>query len=114
MRALVIVVALAGCKPASDGAPCGAVGGQFFKIATDELAAAKDLDATRRRQVHDQLPAMRDSLDTACSDGKWSRPVRDCLAKATDHAGIEACELQLTDAQRVALDKSTRGVDPTP
>ena len=111
---LVIALAVAGCKPATDGAPCSAVAGQFFKVGTAALDGANEIDATTRRRVHDQLPAMRDALDTACTEGKWSRVVRDCIAKANDHQTIAKCEEQLTPAQRLTLEKSSRTVAPTP
>ena len=55
------------------------------------------------RAVHDQLPAMRDSLVHACDDGNWSRAVRACMTTAKDQIGLEACQQQLTDPQRAAL-----------
>ena len=108
-RFAAIVIALAaGCGRAGDGASCGEVSGRFFKLASDSLATATVDDLTRR-QVRDQLPAMRDALDLACKDGKWERPVRDCIAKAADHIEIDSCERALTDAQRTALERSARG-----
>jgi hypothetical protein len=108
---LVLVLLLVACRRDPNAAPpCGAVGAKLIVLAradTDrDFAATKD-DATRRL-VLDQLPAMRDSLVNACTDTKWSDTVRRCLVDATDHLAFEACQLQLTDAQRQALERSAR------
>ena len=65
-----------------------------------------------RRAVTVQLPAMRDSLVHVCTEGAWSAAVRTCLVAASDRTAFEACEQQLTEDQRRALDRSTRG-EPT-
>jgi hypothetical protein len=90
---------------------CEAVGAQFATIARADLTAAKADEATERA-VSDQIPALRDSLVAVCKDGKWSQAIRDCLAKAADHPAILACEAGLTDDQRKAIDKASRG-EPT-
>ncbi len=110
-RFAIVLVVVAGCARVKDGASCGEAAGRFFKLASEDLASAT-ADDTTRRQVRDQLPAMRDALDLACKDGKWARPVRDCIATATDHAAIEGCERSLTDLQKAALDRSARGETP--
>jgi hypothetical protein len=111
MRIALTVVLAASCggKPAAP--PCGTVAGQFYTIATRELGAVTD-PATRRAVV-DQLPAMRDALATACSEGAWSAAVRTCMVAAQDHAALQACERDLTDDQRSALDRAARG-EPSP
>ena len=112
-RMLVVIVALAaGCHAKSDAPPCGTVAGQFYKLATDELGSAGADEATRRA-VTDQLPALRDSLAIACSDGKWSAAVRTCMVAAPDHAAFQTCEKQLTDDQRKALDLAADGKQPS-
>ena len=110
MRSLILAVLLAGgCRGgAASGATCESVAGAFQTMAKSELAAAKVDDATRRA-VADQIPAMRDSLVAVCKDGAWSAQVRDCMAKAPDHTVLQACESGLTDDQRRAIDKATRG-----
>jgi hypothetical protein len=115
MRSLVVALLILGaCRAKSnDGAPCGTVAGRFFTIAHEDLARAT-IDPATRRAVTDQLPAMRDSLVTACADGKWSGQVRDCLVNAATHVAFEACEQQLTDDQRRALDRAARGETPSP
>ena len=111
---LVIVLAVGACRGQGDGAPpCSAVAARFVEIARHELANAK-LDEATARAVTDQLPAMRDSLSQACTEGKWSGGVRQCLVQAGDHAGFETCEQQLTDEQRGDLDRATRGRPETP
>lgn len=105
----------AGCRGrASDPAPpCSAVTARFLDIARTDLGQAGQaqggVDPATRRAVEDQLPAMRDSLAQACSDGRWSAAVRTCLVAARDHVGFEACEQQLTDDQRRDLDRANRG-----
>ncbi len=115
MRMLLAALAIAaGCRgKASDGAPCPGVGNRLFAIAQEDLATAK-VDPEIRRHVLDQLPAMRDALAQACTDGAWSAAVRNCLVDARDHAAFEACERQLTDDQRRALDAAARGETPSP
>jgi hypothetical protein len=109
LRLSVLVALLAGgCHGGADGASCGQVGTAFQAIAGAEVAAAKIDDATRRA-VADQIPAMRDALVAVCKDGAWAAQVRDCMAKAPDHAALQSCEAGLTDDQRRAIDKATRG-----
>jgi hypothetical protein len=107
---LVFAAALApaaGCKRKADAPPCGAVGATFFALTRDGLThATVDGDHDLRRAVEDQLPAMRDSIVHACTETKWSGAVRKCLVEAKDHVAFQACEQQLTDAQRQALDHS--------
>jgi hypothetical protein len=99
---------LGGCRGGSNDATCGTVASRLFAIAREDLAKAS-VDPATRRAVADQLPAMRDALVQACSDGGWAAPVRNCMASATDHAGMQACQQQLTDDQRRALDRAARG-----
>jgi hypothetical protein len=115
MRSLVAVLLLAAAchGKAKDGPPCATVAGRFFAIAHDDLGKAT-VDPAVRRAVADQLPAMRDALAQACTDGGWSAQVRDCMVKAGTHVAFEACEQGLTDAQRHALDSAARGETPSP
>ena len=74
-----------------------------------------DVGGTRdppERDVADQLPAIRDTLAQACSDGHWTAATRKCLVQASDHVSLEACEQQLTDEQRRDLDRANRGTTP--
>jgi len=99
---------------AGDAAPpCSAVAAKFLEIAKYDLKNAK-VDEATARAVTDQLPAMRDALAQACTEGTWSAATRGCLVRANDHAGIEACEQQLTDEQRRDLDRVSRGTPETP
>lgn len=99
---------------AGDAAPpCSAVAVKFLEIAKADLASAKVKEATSRA-VADQLPAMRDALSQACTEGKWSAATRSCLVHANDHAGFETCQQQLTDEQRRDLDRASRGTLETP
>ena len=99
---------------AGDAAPpCSAVAAKFLEIAKYDLKNAK-VDEDTARAVTDQLPAMRDALAQACTEGTWSAATRGCLVRANDHAGIEACEQQLTDEQRRDLDRVSRGTPETP
>lgn len=104
-----------GCRGgAGDAAPpCGAVAANFHEIAKYDLASAK-VDEATSRAVSDQLPAIRDALAKACTEGKWSEATRKCLVRANDHGGVEMCEQQLTDEQRRDLDRATRGNSETP
>src|SRR5690242_17376955 len=104
MRRLALALMFA-CRAKVGDVPCGTVAGRFFTIAQGDLAKAT-VDPATRRAVADQLPAMRDSLAQACSDGGWSAAVRDCMAKATDHVTLQTCEQQLTDDQRATLDRA--------
>jgi hypothetical protein len=105
-------LASAGCRGSSDDAPpCSAVAARFLDIARHELDGAKLDDATRH-DVTDQLPAMRDTLAQACTDGHWTAATRKCLVQASDHVSFEACEQQLTDEQRRDLDRANRGTTP--
>ena len=114
MRLAVIVIALitlGGCNRKNrDDAPCATVASRLFTLARQDLETA-NVDPATRRAVADQLPAMRDSLTQICTDGKWSTQVRNCMVNAADHVALEACQQQLTDEQRRALDLSSRGPD---
>ena len=105
LNQLVVVLLLAGaCRAkANEGAPCGMVAGRFLSLAREDLARAT-VDPSTQRAVTDQLPAMRDSLAQACADGAWSPQVRDCLVNAATHVAFQACEQQLTEAQRRVLE----------
>ena len=110
--AVGLLVGASACKRGhADGPPCGAAGAKFFALATDDLERAKPTDEVRRA-ITVQLPAMRDSLVHVCTEGGWSPSVRACLVAASDRTAFEACELQLTEEQRRALDRATRG-EPT-
>jgi hypothetical protein len=112
---LAVLVGAVACRGGGGDAapPCGAVAARFVDIARHELASAK-VDEATARTVADQLPAMRDSLDRACSAGRWGAATRKCLVQASDHVGFEACQQQLTDEQRRDLDRATRGATETP
>lgn len=103
-RLAALLLVLGACHGRGHGgASCGQVGANFLSIARNDASHAKLDDATRRA-LDEQLPAMRDALANSCKDGGWSAAVRDCMAQAGDHAALQACEQQLTDAQRRALD----------
>jgi hypothetical protein len=102
-----LLLVLVSCR-GGDGASCGKAGGALQVIARAELDASHVDDATRR-DVEDQLPAMRDSLVELCTDGAWAREVRDCMAIAADRTAFTACEQRLTDDQRKAIDRAARG-----
>jgi hypothetical protein len=111
---LAVLVAAVACRGGGDAAPpCGAGAARFVDIARHELATAK-LDEATARTVADQLPAMRDSLDRACTEGRWAPATRKCLVQASDHVGFETCQQQLTDEQRRDLDRATRGATESP
>jgi len=107
MRALFLIAVL-GCGNAKGPPPCSAVGAKFVVLAQAELDAAK-LDESLRRLVLDQLPAMRDTLVTVCTEAKWDPAVRTCMVGATDHASFEACEGALNSTQREALERGVSG-----
>jgi hypothetical protein len=109
---IVVVIVVAACHGKSDGPSCGTVGGRFFTFAKDDLDHSS-IDDQTRRAVGDQLPAMRDQLAIACSDGKWSGEVRTCMGSAADHAAFQACETQLTNDQRKALDQAASATPPS-
>jgi hypothetical protein len=112
--AAVAALAVASCRKNSDAAPsCGAVASSFLAIAEEDLARAT-VDEASRRAVRAQLPAMRDSLATACTDSQWSERVRRCLHAAADHVGFEICQQELTESQRRALDRAARRETETP
>ena len=107
-RVVMLLIVAAACHAKSDGPSCGAVAGRFFTIARADLGNAT-VEPETRRAVSDQLPAMRDSLASACSDGAWSSAVRTCMVNASDHAALQACEQTLSDDQRRGLDRAARG-----
>ena len=80
----------------------------MFVLAQQDLGSAS-VDPATRRAVAEQLPAMRDSLSQICTTGKWSTQVRNCMVNAPDHVAMQACQQQLTDEQRRALELAARG-----
>ena len=113
-RIAIALVLVAGCKRDPNAAPpCGAVGAKLLVIARAELDATPQRDAATRRAVLDQLPAMRDAIVHACTDTAWSEPVRRCLVDAVDHVAFEACQQQLTDAQRQDLARRSSTGEPS-
>lgn len=114
LAASIVALAAGACRRGSaDAPPCGAVGAKFLMLTKDSLKKST-LGEDMRRGVLESLPAMRDSIVTVCTDSAWSGAVRKCLVDANDHVAFEACEQQLTDAQRRALDRSSRGEDTAP
>lgn len=115
--AVLCLVGLVACGRDSNAAPsCGAVAAKFLMLATESLDHARatgTLDDAGRRAVLSQLPAMRDSIATACTDTQWTEQVRRCLHAANDHVGFETCQRELTENQRRALDRGARGQDST-
>jgi hypothetical protein len=114
-----LVVLLVACRGgAGDAAPpCSAVAARFVDLAKQALAVAQaqgKADEATSRTVADQLPAMRDSLVQACSDGNWAAETRKCLVRANGPTDFEACEQKLTDEQRGALERASRGTLETP
>ena len=108
------VASLACRGGAGDAAPpCGAVAAKFLEIAKHDLDSAR-VDEATSRAVADQLPAIRDALAQACTEGNWSAATRKCLVHVNDRGGVEVCEQQLTDEQRRDLDRATRGNSETP
>ena len=107
--AIGLLVWVVACHRGGDSTPCGAVAAKFLESANHDLGTAKVDDATLH-DVNDQLPAMRDALGEACTDGKWSESVKKCLVQANDHVAFTACEAQLTDEQRTKLDRAARGL----
>ncbi len=105
---LALSLATAGCRGSTAAPSCGTAGTKLVVLAKHDVETAQLGDETRRL-VLDQLPALRDSLVNACTDGKWSDAVRTCLATAPDHEQFERCQLQLTAAQREQLERSARG-----
>ena len=103
MRHGLIVLLLAACRAkGSPGAPCATVAWRFVHVARAQLGSGDD---ALRRGAEAQLPGIASALETACSDGKWSASARDCMVGANDAPALEACERQLTDDQRAALDR---------
>ncbi len=84
------------------------MGAKFLVLAQHDLEHSKPAEAMRRAVV-DQLPAIRDALAAVCTETTWSAAVRTCLVSAADHAAFAACEQQLTEPQRRALDRAARG-----
>jgi hypothetical protein len=103
MRYRLIALVLAACHAkANPGAPCATVAMRFVHVARAELGSGDD---ALRRGAAAQLPGIAAALERACSDGNWSAAARDCMVGADDAPALEACERQLTDDQRRALDR---------
>jgi len=108
MRRLLIVAMIAACRATPrDVAPCSTVASRYFAIALADLDKSP-IDGALRRGAADQLPGLRDALAQVCTRGAWSAQVRECMARADDRVGYEACERLLTEDQRAALDEAAR------
>jgi hypothetical protein len=104
VRFFVALLVLAACRGKTGAPPCESVGAKFVSLAKFDLEKAK-LDDETRRNIGDQLPAMRDSLVNACKDSEWDPAVRTCLVDALDHVAFERCQRDLTPAQRDRLER---------
>ena len=111
LLAVSLVLACRATPPA--GAPCSAVATRQRTLAAAALGSAT-VEPQTRALVERSLPALQDALTHACEGGAWSPAVRDCMVQAPDHAAFQACEQQLTDDQRRALDLAARGETPAP
>jgi hypothetical protein len=112
VRRLVALALLAACRArAPESAPCSAVATRQLTLARADLGSATVEPATRQL-VEQQLPGLRDALERACREGRWSSSVRGCMVGAVDHAAFQACAERLTDDQRTALDRAARGETP--
>jgi hypothetical protein len=106
---LVVLAVIAACgRAASEDPPCAAVATHLFALAQEELGKTT-VDPATRRAVSDQLPAIRDALTLACTEGGWAAAVRRCMVTARTHGAFAACQAALTDEQRRALDETSRG-----
>ncbi|MBV8763083.1 MAG: hypothetical protein JO257_37700 [Deltaproteobacteria bacterium] len=105
---LTLTFVLACRAGARDGAPCSAVATRQRALAAAALGSATVAPETRAL-VERSLPALQSMLTRACTEGAWSPAIRDCMVQAPDHAAFQACEQQLTDDQRRALDLAARG-----
>ena len=114
MRRLLLIALLAGCHDrARDVAPCSTIASRYFAIALADLGKAQ-LDDALRQGAADQLPALRDALAQVCVRSGWSEQIRDCMARADNRVGYEACERLMSDDQRAALDDVARLQTPSP
>jgi hypothetical protein len=102
-----LLLVLAACRSNSGAPPCEAVGAKFVSLAKFDLEKAT-LDDDTRRNITDQLPAMRDSLVNACKDSSWEPAVRTCLVEAIDHTAFETCQRALTTPQRDRLEHGAK------
>jgi hypothetical protein len=103
MRGRLALVLVAACKPApAPGVPCDTVATRFVHVAERQLGAGSDAVRSAARA---QFPALHDHLAAACTDGKWSAAVRDCMVRADDQTAQLECERQMSDEQRAALDR---------
>lgn len=100
----ILLLALIACHAPREGVPCETVADRFFVRSVAALEDAS-LDDTLRRTAAARLPALRDELFDACRRGAWPPRVKACLAAAGDRAAFQACARDLSDEQRVALDR---------
>jgi hypothetical protein len=94
------ILLLAACASTPDSAPpCTTVGGHFYQIARDALAATPVDDPTRKT-LTGELDRERTAIVTKCRDAAWRASVRTCMTRAADQASFVACEGELTEAER--------------
>ncbi len=119
MRSWFVVVALVlGCqKHAPDCA--SAVAGAIDRMVEDAKGHMPPAAAANMTRV---VPQMKKVITAACVEDKWSQAVIACIAKARDKTQLDACDAQLTDAQRTSehkrqdeiLKTAVQPLDPVP
>src|SRR5580658_5296955 len=99
-RTVALVLAIAsGCHGGGHADCSSAVGGAVDRMVADARAhgTAKASEAAQRL-----APAMTRVLTAACVEDRWPGGVVACVDRAGTRAELDACDRQLTPAQRDA------------
>lgn len=98
MVGLIAGLALAGCGGSQKGSAngdCQAAATNMGNLLRTAMGGEDDAD-----QV---VPKMQSIVAERCAADKWSKAATDCIIKATDTQGLDACEESITKAQQESL-----------
>jgi len=119
MRSWFVVIALAvGCQKHAPDCE-SAVNGAIDRMVEDARGHMPPAAAANMTRV---VPQMKKVITAACVEDRWAPAVIACIAKAKDKQGLDLCDAQLTDAQRVSerkrqdeiLKTAVQPLDPGP
>ena len=101
MKNLILVAALAvpafvGCKKGAGAADCAGATASAMKMAEGSISK---LPPQAQEMAKKAMGSMSGIMTKACTDGKWSSAVTDCMKAAKDEASGEACKAKLTPEQ---------------
>jgi len=98
MRSWLVVLALAGCHKKAPTCE-SAVAGAIDRMVAD---ASGHMPANVSANLARVVPQMKTVITAACTEDKWAPAVVACIDHARTKQELDACDSQLTPAQRAS------------